>query len=44
MTSFLPNKEQQEVIEFHNGEALVLAPPGCGKTDVLAHRVIWARR
>ena len=36
------NKEQQEVIEASNGIHLVLAPPGCGKTAVLAERIVWA--
>jgi DNA helicase-2/ATP-dependent DNA helicase PcrA len=38
------NKEQQQVIEASGGCHLVLAPPGCGKTAVLAERVVWARR
>ncbi|MBR1933227.1 MAG: UvrD-helicase domain-containing protein [Prevotella sp.] len=37
------NKEQLEVIEVQGGHHLVLAPPGCGKTAVLAERVVWAR-
>ena len=37
------NKEQQEVIEATGGYHLVLAPPGCGKTAVLAERIVWAR-
>lgn len=36
------NREQQEVIEASGGYHLVLAPPGCGKTAVLAERVVWA--
>ena len=36
------NQEQQEVIEASGGYHLVLAPPGCGKTAVLAERVVWA--
>ena len=36
------NKEQQEVIEADGGYHLVLAPPGCGKTAVLAERIAWA--
>lgn len=38
------NKEQQEVIEATGGYHLVLAPPGCGKTAVLAERIVWAHR
>jgi DNA helicase-2/ATP-dependent DNA helicase PcrA len=36
------NKEQREVIESSGGYHLVLAPPGCGKTAVLAERIAWA--
>ncbi|MBP3252542.1 MAG: UvrD-helicase domain-containing protein [Prevotella sp.] len=36
------NTEQQEVIETLGGRHLVLAPPGCGKTAVLAERIVWA--
>ena len=36
------NDEQQEVIEASGGYHLVLAPPGCGKTAVLAERIVWA--
>ncbi len=38
------NREQQEVIQASGGYHLVLAPPGCGKTAVLAERIVWARR
>lgn len=37
------NKNQLEVINADSGEHLVLAPPGCGKTEVLAARIIHAR-
>ena len=37
------NPEQQRVIEATGGHHLVLAPPGCGKTAVLAERIVWAR-
>ena len=37
------NEQQQEVIEATGGYHLVLAPPGCGKTAVLAERIVWAR-
>ena len=36
------NQEQQQVIEASEGRHLVLAPPGCGKTAVLAERIVWA--
>lgn len=36
------NAEQQRVIEATGGHHLVLAPPGCGKTAVLAERIVWA--
>lgn len=33
---------QQEAIEISGGRHLVLAPPGCGKTDILTERVMHA--
>ena len=33
---------QQEAIEITGGRHLVLAPPGCGKTDILTERVVHA--
>lgn len=42
MESTQPDKDQQEVIALHSGRHLVLAPPGCGKTYILAERVIQA--
>lgn len=33
---------QQEAIEIDGGRHLVLAPPGCGKTDILTERVVHA--
>ena len=36
------NTAQQQVIEATGGYHLVLAPPGCGKTAVLAERIVWA--
>lgn len=33
---------QQEAIEISGGRHLVLAPPGCGKTDILTERVVYA--
>ena len=36
------NEQQQAVIRAEGGYHLVLAPPGCGKTAVLAERIVWA--
>ncbi len=36
------NTEQQTVVRATGGYHLVLAPPGCGKTAVLAERIAWA--
>ena len=33
---------QREAIEIQGGRHLVLAPPGCGKTDILTERVVHA--
>lgn len=38
-----PDKDQQLVIDINSGRHLVLAPPGCGKTFILAERVIHAQ-
>ena len=35
---------QQEAIEISGGRHLVLAPPGCGKTDILTERVVHAHK
>lgn len=37
--SFTPDKTQQAVIDAHTGYHIVLAPPGCGKTQVLTERI-----
>ncbi len=34
--------QQQAAIDAHGGYYLVLAPPGCGKTDILAQRIVEA--
>ena len=34
---------QKKVIEAEGGYFLVLAPPGCGKTELLTHRILKAR-
>ena len=36
------DKNQQEVIDFYGGHALVLAAPGCGKTEILSQRILKA--
>ena len=33
---------QQRIIDIEQGKHLVLAPPGCGKTHILAHRIVRA--
>ena len=35
---------QREAIEISGGRHLVLAPPGCGKTDILTERVVHAHQ
>lgn len=37
--SWKPDESQQAVIMAHGGYHLVLAPPGCGKTQILTERV-----
>ena len=36
------DEEQQKAINAENGYYLVLAPPGCGKTDILSERIVRA--
>ena len=38
----IADPDQQAVIDIDSGRHLVLAPPGCGKTYILAERVIQA--
>ena len=38
------DEKQQEVINFNSGCALVLGAPGCGKTDILSHRLLRAHQ
>ena len=33
---------QQEAIAISGGRHVVLAPPGCGKTDILTERIVHA--
>ncbi|MCR5130812.1 MAG: UvrD-helicase domain-containing protein [Prevotella sp.] len=37
--SFHPDESQRRVIEAEGGYHLVLAPPGCGKTQILTERI-----
>ena len=36
---FVPDESQQRVINVSGGYHLVLAPPGCGKTQILTERI-----
>lgn len=36
------NEDQRKVIEATGGHFLVLAPPGCGKTQMLTERIVYA--
>ncbi len=36
---FTPDYSQQEIINISQGHHLVLAPPGCGKTQILSERI-----
>lgn len=38
-SEWTPDASQQAVIDAHGGYHLVLAPPGCGKTQILTERV-----
>lgn len=40
--NYAPNELQQKVIDTQQGVHLVLAPPGCGKTHILAERIAHA--
>lgn len=44
MQERVPDDSQRAVIDIAKGRHLVLAPPGCGKTYILAERVIHARQ
>ncbi len=37
--TWTPDQDQQEIIGLQHGRHLVLAPPGCGKTQILAERI-----
>ncbi len=38
-SSWQPDASQQKILELKSGQHLVLAPPGCGKTQILAERI-----
>ena len=38
------DKEQLKAINANGGYYLVLAPPGCGKTDILSERIVRAKQ
>ena len=40
--SWTPDETQQAIISLQSGYHLVLAPPGCGKTQILAERICLA--
>lgn len=42
MKNFNPDSSQKKIIEVSEGEHLVLAPPGCGKTQILTERIRYA--
>lgn len=44
MSTFIPDADQQRVIDLFDCKALVLASPGCGKTEILSQRVIKAHQ
>ena len=37
-----PDASQQKILDLKSGKHLVLAPPGCGKTQILAERISLA--
>ena len=44
MTMKTYDKEQLKAIHATGGYYLVLAPPGCGKTDILSERIVRAKQ
>ena len=38
MSTFVLSEEQYAVVTSEKNHLLIVAPPGCGKTEVLAHR------
>ena len=41
---FVPTLEQKKILTIKTGQHLVLAPPGCGKTELLSYRVFYAKQ
>ena len=41
---FNPDEHQKAVINLYGTNALILAAPGCGKTEILSQRIIKAHR
>lgn len=41
MTSLQLSGQQREAVESKTARLTIIAPPGCGKTEVLAHRVAF---
>lgn len=42
MRQYKQDDNQKAIIEFYGGQGVVLAAPGCGKTDVLSRRIVYA--
>ena len=40
MTGFKLSREQEEAATSDAAHLMIVAPPGCGKTEVLAHRAV----
>ena len=44
MRKYIYDPDQEKIVDFFGGQALVLAAPGCGKTDILSRRIVKAHR
>ncbi len=42
MREYKQDDNQRAIIDFYGGQGVVLAAPGCGKTDVLSRRIVKA--
>lgn len=42
MRQYKQDDNQKAIIEFFGGQGVVLAAPGCGKTDVLSRRIVYS--
>ena len=42
MRQYKQDDNQKAIIDFYGGQGVVLAAPGCGKTDVLSRRIVKA--